>query len=275
MGRTWFITGANRGLGNAIAKRALENGDNVVATARDLSKLQQVFELSENILLASLDVQSEAQSQKAIQMALDKFGKIDVLVNNAGFGQLGHFETVPTEAIQNQFNTNVFGLMNVTRAALPSMRTQQSGHIFNFSSIGGTLGFDGASIYCATKFAVEGFSESLSLEVQRFGIDVTIVEPGFFRTDFLDSSSVKYGEKVMDDYGDAVSEQRSEYDNYSHAQPGSPEKLAALIVGVVNEGLSPKRLVVGSDALEMSRNLLKSRKEELELWSSRSIQSDY
>ena len=275
MGRTWFITGANRGLGNAVAKRALENGDNVVATARDLSKLQQVFDQSENSLLASLDVQSEEQIQKAIQMALDKFGKIDVLVNNAGFGQLGHFETVPPEAIQKQFDTNVFGLMNVTRAALPCMRAQRSGLIFNLSSIGGALGFDGASIYCATKFAVEGFSESLSLEVQRFGIDVTIVEPGFFRTDFLDSSSVKYGEKVIDDYDDAVSEQRSEYDTYSHAQAGSPEKLAALIVSVVNEGKSPKRLVIGSDALEMSRNLLKSRKAELEFWSNRSIQTDY
>ncbi|MDP4535137.1 SDR family NAD(P)-dependent oxidoreductase [Alkalimonas collagenimarina] len=272
MSKTWLITGANRGIGLEIAQSVLANGDNVVATGRSLAKLEAALgKPSAQLAFAQLDVQFPTQAQGAVDVALQKFKRIDVLVNNAGYGQLGHFETVSDEAVAQQFSTNVFGLMHVTRAVLPVMRAQRSGHLFNLSSIGGTLGFNGAAIYCATKFAVEGVSESLALELAPFGIKVTIVEPGFFRTDFLDISSVKYGDQTIEDYAEGIRQQRAEFDSYSHAQPGDPRKLAEVMVRLSKEDAPPLRLVAGSDALEMSRSLLAARLDELEKWSDTSV----
>ncbi len=276
MKNTWFITGGSRGIGLEIVKAALAEGDNVVATARNVTTLQEQFNAHiEQLECIELDVQNSAAVQKAVARSIERFGGIDILVNNAGFGQLGHFETIETSAIEQQFSVNVFGLMHVTRAVLPEMRRQRRGYILNLSSIGGSIGFDGASIYCASKFAVEGFSESLSMEVARFGIDVTIVEPGFFRTDFLDASSVRYGQIQVQDYADAVSTQKSQYDSYSHMQPGDPNKLAQLIVNVAGLSQRPARLVAGSDALSMSRDALNNRIEELEKWSDSSVSTDF
>ncbi|MCP1340254.1 oxidoreductase [Idiomarina sp. M1R2S28] len=276
MHKTWFITGANRGIGLEITQAALANNDRVVATGRNLEKLEAALgQPSEQLTFAELNVQSPEQTQNAVDAALLKFGRIDVLVNNAGYGQLGHFETVSREAIDSQFATNVFGLMDVTRAVLPTMRKQRSGHIFNLSSIGGVLGFESSSIYCATKFAVEGFSESLALEVEPLGISVTIVEPGFFRTDFLDSSSVKYGEKAIDDYAEAIEKLRSQFDSYSHAQPGDPVKLAEVIVKIAGKESYPLRMVAGSDALKMSQDVLSARTDELEKWRDTSVSTDH
>ena len=274
--KTWFITGASRGIGFEIAQAALAAGDNVVATARNLDKLVEAFSGDpERLAFAQLDVQNPEQAETASALAKEQFGGIDVLVNNAGFGQLGHFETIASDAIAHQFSTNVFGLMQVTRALMPLMREQRRGHIFNLSSIGGTIGFDGAAIYCATKFAVEGFSESLALELGRFGIQVTIVEPGFFRTDFLDGSSVRYGDINIPDYTEAAAEQREQYGAYSHAQLGDPKKLAQWIVDVAGAENAPLRLIAGSDALQMSRDLLHNRHEELEGWANRSVTTDH
>lgn len=276
MKKTWFITGGSRGIGVEIVKAALAQGDNVVATARDVTKLrEQLSEHADKLECIELDVQNSKAATKAVARSVERFGGIDVLVNNAGYGQLGHFESVEAASIETQFHVNVFGLMHVTRAVLPQMRKQRSGCIFNLSSIGGAIGFDGASIYCASKFAVEGFSESLAQEVARFGINVTIVEPGFFRTDFLDASSVLYGQVQNQDYTDAVSNQRSQYDAYSHMQPGDPYKLAQLIVNT--EGLiqRPARLVAGSDALSMSRVALNDRIAELEQWATSSTSTDF
>lgn len=276
MRKTWFITGANRGIGLEIAQSALANNENVVATGRNSKNLEAALgQPTEQLAFAELNVQSPEQAEKAVDVALSKFGRIDVLVNNAGYGQLGHFETVSREAIDNQFATNVFGLMEVTRAVLPSMRKQRAGDIFNLSSIGGTLGFESSSVYCATKFAVEGFSESLALEVAPFGIGVTIVEPGFFRTDFLDSSSVKYGEETIEDYAAAIEKLRSQFDNYSNAQPGDPRKLAAIIVRTAGQESHPLRLVAGSDAFKMSQDLLAARLDELEKWRDVSVSTDH
>lgn len=272
MNKTWLITGANRGIGLHIAQQALANGDNVLATGRSLAKLESALgKPSSQLALTQLDVQCPQQAYEAVRVGVQSFKRIDVLVNNAGYGQLGHFETISEEAISEQFATNVFGLMHVTRAVLPVMRAQRSGHIFNLSSIGGALGFNGASIYCATKFAVEGLSESLALELAPFGIKMTIVEPGFFRTDFLDTSSVKYADVPIEDYANAIAAQRSEYDSYSHAQPGDPHKLAEIIVKTATLDKPPLRLVAGKDALDMSRNLLISRIVELEKWSDTSV----
>ncbi len=276
MNKTWFITGASRGIGFEIAQAALAAGDAVVATARHKQKLAKSFGANpEHLAFAELDVQHPEQAEAAVSLAKERFGGIDVLINNAGFGQLGHFETVAPSAIEYQFATNVFGLMHVTRAVLPLMREQRRGHIFNLSSIGGSMGFEGSAIYCATKFTVEGFAESLALEVARFGIKVTIVEPGFFRTDFLDESSVRYGEIGIQDYVESVAAQREKYGAYSHTQLGDPAKLAALIVDVAGSDNTPLRLVAGSDALEMSRSLLDARSKELEAWADRSAATDH
>ncbi len=276
MKKTWLVTGSSRGIGLEIVKAALAEGDNVVATARNVTTLREhLCADAQEVEYIELDVQDSTAAKTAVARSIDRFGSIDVLVNNAGFGQLGPFETVDSAAIEQQFATNVFGLMHVTRAVLPEMRRQRRGHIFNISSIGGAIGFDGASIYCSTKFAVEGFSESLSLEVKRFGIDVTIVEPGFFRTDFLDASSVHYGQVDIQDYVAAARDQKSQYDSYSHLQPGNPKKLAHLIIETASSPRRPARLIAGSDALSLSRDALNNRIAELEEWASTSVSTDY
>jgi NAD(P)-dependent dehydrogenase (short-subunit alcohol dehydrogenase family) len=277
MNKTWFITGASRGIGFEIAQAALALGDNVIATARNVTGLRERLgqPAKQKLECIELDVKNYDQAKAVVSQSIERFNSIDILVNNAGFGQLGYFETIEKHAIEQQFATNVFGLMQVTRAVLPVMRKQQRGHIVNLSSIGGALGFDGASIYCAAKFAVEGFSESLALEVARFGIGVTIVEPGFFRTDFLDDSSVRYGQLELQDYIDIAHAQKSQYDEYSHVQLGDPKKLAKLIVDTASAIEPPLRLIAGTDALSMSRDALNARMSELEQWADASVTTDH
>jgi short-subunit dehydrogenase len=185
-----------------------------------------------------------------------------VLVNNAGYGQLGLFEEIDAADIERQFHTNVFGLMHVTRAVLPLMRRQRRGHIVNLSSIGGFMGFDGASVYCAAKFAVEGFSESLALEIAPFGLHVTIVEPGFFRTDFLDKSSVQYGSREVADYASS-NQARSTYERYNHQQPGDPAKLGQALVALAAMPQPPLHFVAGTDAVGFATQAVERRRTEL------------
>jgi len=274
--KTWLVTGATRGIGREITAAALANGANVVATGRRIECLQESFQSEGGRLLAlSLDVTDAAQARDTAAAAEARFGRIDVLVNNAGFGQLGHFETVSREQIEDQFATNVFGLMSVTRAVLPIMRRQNAGYIINLSSIGGFHGFAGASVYCASKFAVEGFSESLALELAELGIRVTIVEPGFFRTDFLESNAVRYGNEAIEGYGDLDSALQREYGGYSRNQPGDPAALANLVVEIADHPDPPQRLPVGSDALSMARAALERTKSEVEAWAPKSASTDF
>lgn len=260
MNQVWFVTGAGRGIGAHIARAALQAGHLVVATGRKLEALRAAYAdvAPENIALVELDVSSEAQAQAAVQAAVDRFGRIDVLVNNAGYGQLGYFEEISASAIERQFATNVFGLMHVLRAALPVMRRQRAGHIFNLSSIGGTLGFEASSIYCASKFAVEGLSASVALEVARFGIKLTVVEPGFFRTDFLDGSSIRYGDLALDGYGDAGAA-RDTYETYNHRQAGDPARLGSALVQLAGMAEPPKQFLAGSDAVAIVGDALQER----------------
>lgn len=276
MSKVWFITGSARGIGAEIAKAALAAGDRVVATGRKLAQLQTAYAgHGDRVLTVALDVADEAQAVAAVQAAVDRFGRIDVLVNNAGFGQLGRFEEIEAADIERQFATNVFGLFHVTRAVLPVMRRQRSGRILNLSSIGGVLGFAGASVYCSTKFAVEGFSDSLALEVAPFGIHVTVVEPGFFRTDFLDGSSVRYGTREIADYAAHSAEQRSTYDSYSRKQPGDPVKLAAAMVELAETPEPPRHFLAGSDALAMIDGVIEQRRTEIAAWRDRSAGTDF
>lgn len=276
MSKVWFITGAGRGIGAAIARSALEAGHRVVVTGRKARDLEATFAgHGESVLCLPLDVAREPQSVDAVARAVDRFGRIDVVVNNAGYGQLGLFEEVASTAIDEQFQTNVFGLMHVTRAVLPHMRSQRSGHIFNLASIGGFMGFESSSIYCATKFAVEGFSESLALEVARFGIHVIVVEPGFFRTDFLDATSVRYGDKKVVDYDDPQGPARVDYEAYNHRQPGDPTKLGRALVQMAAMAKPPLRFTAGSDALAYARQAFDRRQVEIAEHAALSVSTDF
>lgn len=276
MSKTWFITGAARGIGACIARAALDAGDNVVATGRDPGRIEQALPgYGERLLTLRLDVTDPAQARDAVDRAVATFGRIDVLVNNAGYGQLGMFEENSADDMVKQFDTNVHGTLHVTRAVLPVMRRQRAGRLFNLSSIGGMVGFEGASIYCAAKFAVEGFSESLALEVARFGIQVTIVQPGFFRTDFLDGSSVRYGAEAIPDYASASAALRGGYDDYSHRQPGDPDKLARAIVELAGVPQAPLRFAAGTDALGYIGGKLDAARAELEQSQALSASTDH
>ncbi len=216
-----------------------------------------------------------SQAEAAAKAAVERFGGIDVLVNNAGYGQIGFFETLSPEQIDRQYATNVFGLFNVTRAILPQMRAQRSGHILNISSIGGSVGFGGACAYTSSKFAVEGFSEDTAKDLKPFGIRLTIVEPGFFRTDFLDDSSVKYGDIEIEDYAEADAAQRKLYGDHSHKQAGDPRKLGQALLEIVAADEPPLRFTAGTDAIKMTRDMLATRLAELERWKTLSESTDH
>jgi NAD(P)-dependent dehydrogenase (short-subunit alcohol dehydrogenase family) len=276
--KTWFVTGAARGIGAEVVKAALSAGDNVVATGRKRAQVEKAFEAleaySDRVLAVELDVTDESQAVAAVEAGVARFGRIDVLVNNAGYGQMGAFEENEVGDIERQFATNVFGTLHVTRAVLPVMRQQRAGRIFNLSSVGGIVGFPGASIYCSTKFAIEGFSESLALELAQFNICVTIVEPGFFRTDFLDGSSVRYGTKVIDDYVRSSAEAKASYDSHNHQQAGDPAKLGAALVKLASMEKPPLRYVAGSDAVEWILGKESAMRNEIEQWRELSVSTD-
>jgi len=273
--KTWFITGAARGIGARIVKAALAAGDTVVATARNrLEIVPQPATGAGQLMTLDLDVTQEDQAQAAVRAATARFGGIDVLVNNAGYGQLGLFEESSADEVRQQYATNVFGLLNVTRAALPVMRQQRSGHIFNLSSIAGIRGSAGASLYCSSKHAVEGFSESLSKEVAEFGIRVTIVEPGYFRTDFMDPRSVRISQHAVDDYADLSARLKANFEASNHRQAGDPSRLARVIVKLSSHTSPPLRLAAGSDAVEIIRTKIDALRAELHQWESLSVTTD-
>ncbi len=248
--RVWFITGASRGFGALIAEAALKAGDAVVATARDPSTVTKRLGTHERLLAMRLDVTSETEAHEAAGQAVKAFGRIDVLVNNAGYGLLGAIEEASAAETSKLFATNVFGLMGVTRAVLPHMRRQRAGHIINVSSVGGYTGYPGWGVYGATKFAVEGISEALAAEVAPLGIKVTVVEPGFFRTDFLDESSLSRTALQIEDYRDSVGKTRAHAADVNHGQRGDPRKLAQAFMELVNTVNPPLRLPLGSDTVE-------------------------
>ena len=273
--RTWFVTGAARGLGAAIARAALDAGDNVVVAGRNRDALIKVVGPdSDRVLSVALDVSDLTAAQPAVDAALARFGRIDVLVNNAGYGHLSLFEESTAADVQSQYDTNVFGLMAVTRAVLPSMRASRSGRIFNVSSIGGIVGGESGTLYCASKFAVEGFSESLGQEVARFGIQVTIVEPGFFRTDFLEPISVKHGSNPIADYAEASAALKAFYDARSRNQAGDPAKLGLALVALVNAPQQPIRWAAGSDGLNIVQGKIDSLQAELNAWRDLTLSTD-
>ncbi|MBC8072966.1 MAG: SDR family NAD(P)-dependent oxidoreductase, partial [Deltaproteobacteria bacterium] len=228
----------------------------------------------ERVLPLPLDVTRESDAILAVEAAIARFGRIDVLVNNAGYGLLGAFEEIEPAEIEQQFATNVFGAFNVLRAVLPVMRRQQSGHVFSISSVGGIVGFAGGSVYCASKFALEGLSESLAAELADFGVRMTIVEPGFIRTDFLDSSSVRYGTRAVEGYGEHSAAMRRVYEEKNHAQDGDAAKLAVALVQLADAKQPPLRWAAGSDAVAFIAGKLETARGELEQWRALSVSTD-
>ncbi|MFG2767626.1 oxidoreductase [Streptomyces rubiginosohelvolus] len=273
---TWFITGASRGFGLEIARQALHRGDNVVATARRPDDVQEALSgLSDRLLVVPLDVTDEKQAVAAVQAATDVFGRIDVLVNNAGRGVLGAVEETSAEATRGVFDTNVFGLLHVTRAVLPVMRRHRAGHIINLSSIGGFSSVAGFGVYCSTKFAVEGLSEALHQELAPLGIQVTVVEPGYFRTDFLDGTSLHVQEGALPDYAATAGAVRAAVPGLNHSQPGDPVKGAAAILKIADADQPPLRVQLGSDSADAMKQKVTALRDEALAWRYLALSTDH
>ena len=273
--RTWFITGASRGFGALIAAQALAAGDAVVATARNPSTIAESLRKHVNLLAGPLDVTNEAQAREAVNAAIARFGRIDILVNNAGYGVIGAVEETSAVEVERVYATNVFGLLNVTRAVLPKMRAQGSGHVLNFSSIGGYASAAGFGIYCSTKFAVEGISEAMCVELEPLGIHTTVVEPGYFRTTFLSDDSVVSTAARIDDYAGTVGKVRDFAAGADGQQPGDPQKLAEAMSALVNARKPPRRLPLGADTVKRIEQKHREVEAELGEWRSLAVSTGF
>jgi NAD(P)-dependent dehydrogenase (short-subunit alcohol dehydrogenase family) len=264
MSKVWFITGAASGIGAGTARAALRAGDRVIATGRDLDKMRNTYRdvTSDKLAFVQLDVTDEARAKAAVGEAVKRFGRIDVLVNNAGYSLLGNFEEFTTEQIERQFVTNFWGVVHVMRAVLPIMRRQRSGHIINISSVAGVVGQRAVAAYGASKFAVEGLSLAVAQEVERFDIKVTVVEPGFFRTGLLDPRSVEWSSGHIEDYGPAGNIAAA-WAAYHGQQPDDPAALGEALVQIANMEHPPKVFAAGSDALDAITPVVEARLSEL------------
>lgn len=273
--KTWFITGASRGFGARVAELALAKGENVVATARNTAALIKRLGIHPNLLSLPLDVTVERQARVATEHAVHRFGRIDVLLNNAGFGLLGAVEEATKDEVERLFQTNVFGVLWVTQAVLPYMRAQRSGRILNISSVGGYRGGAGFGVYCASKFAVEGLTEALYQELAPLGIHATVIEPGYFRTDFLDSISLTMSRAYIEDYASTVGAVRNRAADMNHIQPGDPDRLAQVIVEFSNVPNPPVRLPLGSDTVAAIETKNAAVAEILTRWRHVSVSTDF
>jgi len=273
--KTWFITGASRGFGLLLARAALQRGDNVVATARRPQAVVDALGEHPQLLALALDVTDEAAALAGVERVVERFGRIDVLVNNAGYGLLGAVEESSADEVRRIYETNVFGLLNVTRAVLPVMRRQRGGHVINISSLGGYMAYQGWGVYGSTKFAVEGITEALAQELRPLGIHASVVEPGFFRTDFLDSSSLSSTAIEIADYAATVGAMRGFAADANHQQPGDPRKLVAALLLLADTPAPPQRLVLGSDAVARVRTKNALVERELEEWMAVTLSTDH
>jgi NAD(P)-dependent dehydrogenase (short-subunit alcohol dehydrogenase family) len=274
MSKVWLITGSSRGLGHALAEAALARGDSLVATARNPAQLIDLAErYGDRVRTVALDVTDEAAAERAVRVAIDNFGRLDVLVNNAGYGNVNAIEDTSVAEFREQIETNLFGTIIMTKAAIPWMREQRSGHIIQFSSVGGRVGALGRAPYSAAKWGVEGFSESLAKEVGPLGIKVTVVEPGGFRTDFAGTSStIRQGRPEYDATVGATA--RFQHD-YNGKQPGDPAKAAAAVCHIAGLDEPPLRLLLGSDAVRLVEQTVRTRMEADRKWRDLSVSTDF
>lgn len=262
MSKVWFITGAGRGMGVNIARAALAAGHSVVATGRNIATVAKAVGESDRLLVVKLDVTSLAEAEAAMRATVERFGRIDVLVNNAANFYAGYFEELTPEQIDRQLATSLIGPMNVTRAALPIMRRQRAGHIMSISSTAGFAGFEYGTAYAASKFGLEGWMQSLHPEVAPFGITTTVVNPGFFRTELLTEESTTYAEPSIEDYAERNAQQREWWKAQNGRQSGDPDKLAQALLTIVTLNPPPRRFIAGADAIALAGQVAADFQEE-------------
>jgi NAD(P)-dependent dehydrogenase (short-subunit alcohol dehydrogenase family) len=271
--RVWLVTGASSGFGRALSDAVLARGERLVATARGRDFVERFEREHPDALAVPLDVTDAGQAGAAVEQALGRFGRLDVVVNNAGYGHFGAVEELTEDELRHQLEVNLFGVINVTRAALPAFRRQRSGHLVQMSSLNGIEGMVGAGYYCASKFAVEGLSECLAAEVVHLGIKVTIVEPGPHRTNFASPDSARVADPI-DDYADSVGQARQAFAELDGAQPGDPGRAAQAIIEAVDADDPPLRLPLGQIAVDAIRAKLDGQLEELARWESLSASTE-
>jgi NAD(P)-dependent dehydrogenase (short-subunit alcohol dehydrogenase family) len=262
--KVWFITGAGRGMGVDFAKAALAAGHAVVASGRDTDRVSKVLGPSSDLLTVKLDVTRRGDAKAAVRDAVDRFGRIDVLVNNAASFYAGYFEELTTEQFDRQLAASLIGPMNVTRAVLPVMREQRSGHIVSISSTAGLVGFEFGSAYAASKFGLEGWMASLAPEVAPFGIKTTVVNPGFFRTELLTEQSTNYAEPSIGDYDDRRAQQLEFWRTQNGKQTGDPAKLARALMIVVDQERPPLRFIAGADAVATAEQTIAALQRQID-----------
>ena len=273
--RVWFITGASTGFGRLLAEEVLRRGEHVIATARDVTKIDDLaLQYPQTARALPLDVTRPEQIALVADQSVAAFGRVDILVNNAGFGLFGAVEEATEEEFDPVFQTNIYGLIRTTRAFLPYFRGQRSGHIMNLSSIGGLIGSPGGAYYNTTKFAVEGFSEALAGEMKPLGVHVTVIEPGPFRTDFLGRSG-KLAQRELPDYSESAGKAR-EYLRSNHGkQVGDPQKAVEIIIDLADSPHPPVHLLLGKVALARFRDKLAQWTKDLDEWESITLSADY
>jgi NAD(P)-dependent dehydrogenase (short-subunit alcohol dehydrogenase family) len=264
--KTWFITGAGRGMGVEFANAALAAGQNVVATGRNPDAVREALGPADDLLVVKLDVTSTQDAEAAVKAAVDRFGGIDVLVNNAASFYAGYFEELTPEQMERQLTTSLIGPMNVTRAVLPVMRKQRSGHVVTISSSAGLAGFEYGTAYAASKFGVDGWMESLAPEVEPFGIHTTIVNPGFFRTELLTKESTNYATPSIEDYAERNAAQREFWESQNGQQQGDPAKLAQALLTIVDQEQPPRRFLAGADAIVQAEAKLAERQQQIDAY---------
>jgi len=270
----WFISGCSTGFGRELAQQTIARGFNTVVTARDVSKVQDLVSGHDNALALALDVTDQASIEQAVNAALAKFGTVDVLVNNAGYGYQSSVEEGEEKEIRAQFDANVFGLFALTRAVLPAMRKARSGHIINITSVAGFIGFASSGYYSASKHAVEGWSDSLALETAPLGIHVTCVEPGPFRTDWAGRSLHQTPSKLPE-YAETAAARMKSTSEYSGTQAGDPARAASAMIAITEHANPPRHLVMGAWGYDAVTNKLKERLTQIEAWKQTSIETDF
>lgn len=266
--KVWYITGASKGLGLSLVKQLLAAGYKVAATSRSIADLERAVGTDqEGFLPLAVDLKDEASVKQSIETTINTYGQLDVVVNNAGYGLLGSLEELSDQESRANFEINVFGTLNVIRNAMPHLRAQGSGQIFNISSIGGfSGGFPGFGIYCATKFAVAGLSESLAHEARTFGVNVTVVYPGYFRTNFLTSDSLAVPTNQIEAYADVRESQKAHQESINGNQPGDPEKAVAALISVAESENPPINLFLGEDAYSIADQKILSVQNDMSAW---------
>ena len=275
MSRVWLITGANRGLGRAFAKEAVEQGDQVVACARNIEPADAFYQ-QEQVLGVQLDVTKSEEVKRAVQAGLHHFGHIDILLNNAGFGMSGAFEETSDEELRRLMETDYFGVAAVTREVIPHMRSQQRGIILNVASQGGLMGFSGSSAYCSAKFAVVGLSEVLHTELAPFGIQVSAICPGSFRTDFRDASSLQQPVSQLEAYKATGAHEAAKFlKENNHKQAGDPAKAARFLYQILLRENLPSRILIGESCCTQVKTDLQNQLREIESYEADSSQTDY